>query len=300
MKTDKVTIIASSGIELREYRNLALVPAFYFLPKYDLDLFDPWVFQIPRNPHRIINNPKALELIESDRFVAMLQYIYRHMAWQFLNVGMNIYTASETNNPVYVLCSNLNLWLEGLYDHKIIPTMQELLCNEEADRDFGYVSLIEFTKTMEFITQFVMMKHGYFGIVDVMKQYRCLEDYNDKDSVSKANFIDQWYHRRTKYPMVYINDIQGTYNEETEEYTDELADPNVMVQNEVEDNILIERFMDRLNDKDKKILQLRLDNYTYEEIAAKLGYKTHSAVTKRIKRIGAAYQKYAKIDLGFD
>ena len=95
MKTDKVTIIASSGIELREYRNLALIPAFYFLPKYDLDLFDPWVFQIPRNPHRIINNPKALELIESDRFVAMLQYIYRHMAWQFLNVGMNIYTASE-------------------------------------------------------------------------------------------------------------------------------------------------------------------------------------------------------------
>ncbi len=75
MKTDKVTIIASSGIQLREYRNLALIPAFYFLPKYDLDLFDPWVFQIPRNPHRIINNPKALELIESDRFVAMLQYM---------------------------------------------------------------------------------------------------------------------------------------------------------------------------------------------------------------------------------
>ncbi len=298
MKTDQLTIIASNGIKIREYRNLALVPAFYYLPKYDLELCDPWVFQIPRNPHHIIDNPKALELIESDRFIGVLQYLYRHLAWQFLNVGMNIYTASE-NNPVYVLCSDLNLWLEGFYDYKILPTMQELLCNEEADMEFGYVSLEEFTKTMEFITQYVMMKHGYFGIVDVVKQYRCLEDYNDKDSVSKANFIDRWYHNRTKHPTVYINDIQGTYDDETEEYSDELADPDVKVQDEAEDNIMIERFMSKLNDKDKQILQLRLDNYTYEEIAAKLGYKTHSAMVKRIKRIGESYQKYAKTDLGF-
>ena len=171
MKTDQLTIIASNGIKIREYHNLALVPAFYYLPKYDLELCDPWVFQIPRNPHHIIDNPKALELIESDRFIGVLQYLYRHLVWQFLNVGMNIYTASE-NNPVYVLCSDLNLWLEGFYDYKILPTMQELLCNEEADMEFGYVSLEEFTKTMEFITQYVMMKHGYFGIVDVVKQYK--------------------------------------------------------------------------------------------------------------------------------
>ena len=29
-------------------------------------------------------------------------------------------------------------------------------------------------------------------------------------------------------------------------------------------------------------------------------YKTHSAVIKRIKRIGEIFQKYAKTDLGFD
>lgn len=71
----------------------------------------------------IINNLKALELIESDRFIGVLQYLYRHLAWQFLNVGMNIYTASE-NNPVYVLCSDLNLWLEGFYDYEFKTTTQ--------------------------------------------------------------------------------------------------------------------------------------------------------------------------------
>ena len=77
MKTDQLTIIASNGIKIREYRNLALVPAFYYLPKYDLELCDPWVFQIPRNPHHIINNPKALELIESDRFQKFLLLIWQ-------------------------------------------------------------------------------------------------------------------------------------------------------------------------------------------------------------------------------
>ena len=34
-----------------------------------------------------------------------------------------------------------------------------------------------------------------------------------------------------------------------------------------------------------------------EEIAAKLDYKNHSGVLKRLKKIGEAYQKYAGDDL---
>ena len=58
--------------------------------------------------------------------------------------------------------------------------------------------------------------------------------------------------------------------------------------------------MKTLDEKDRRILELRMENYTYEEIAAEVGYKTHSAVVKRIKRIGETFQKYAKTDLGFD
>ena len=36
-----------------------------------------------------------------------------------------------------------------------------------------------------------------------------------------------------------------------------------------------------------------------EEIAERLGYKTHSAVLKRIRKIGKAYEKYAGVDYGF-
>ena len=39
---------------------------------------------------------------------------------------------------------------------------------------------------------------------------------------------------------------------------------------------------------------------TLEEIARQVGFKTHSAVLKRIRKIGKAYERYAREDLGFD
>ena len=61
-----------------------------------------------------------------------------------------------------------------------------------------------------------------------------------------------------------------------------------------------ERFLSELPEKDRQILQLRLEGFTLEEIAERLGYKNHSGVLKRIRKIGESYQQYANVDLGFD
>ena len=39
---------------------------------------------------------------------------------------------------------------------------------------------------------------------------------------------------------------------------------------------------------------------TLEEIAEKLGYKNHSGVLKRIRKIGQAYVAYTGVDYGFE
>ena len=51
--------------------------------------------------------------------------------------------------------------------------------------------------------------------------------------------------------------------------------------------------------KDKQILQMRAEGYTNQEIADRLGYKTHSAVVKRIKKLGKMYQEYSGLNFGF-
>ena len=56
--------------------------------------------------------------------------------------------------------------------------------------------------------------------------------------------------------------------------------------------------METLSEKDKQILQLRLEGYTMKEVAEKLGYANHSGVLKRLRKIGRAFEKYADVDYG--
>lgn len=58
--------------------------------------------------------------------------------------------------------------------------------------------------------------------------------------------------------------------------------------------------MDTLSEKDKQILQLRLEGRTVEEVAKRPGYTTHSAVLKRLRKIGLAFEKFAGVEYGFD
>lgn len=58
-------------------------------------------------------------------------------------------------------------------------------------------------------------------------------------------------------------------------------------------------FLQTLDAKDAMILTLRNQGWTLEEIADELGYTNHAGVLKRIKKIGAAYQAFAGVDIGF-
>lgn len=58
-------------------------------------------------------------------------------------------------------------------------------------------------------------------------------------------------------------------------------------------------FMKTLAGKDKQILEMRMEGYTLEEIADKLGYANHSGVLKRIRKVGQAYEKFTGVDYGF-
>ena len=51
---------------------------------------------------------------------------------------------------------------------------------------------------------------------------------------------------------------------------------------------------------ERDIFKLSCKNKTSEEIAEELGYKNHSGVLKRIRKIGLAYEKFTGEDYGFE
>ena len=62
----------------------------------------------------------------------------------------------------------------------------------------------------------------------------------------------------------------------------------------------VRQFMERLSETDRQILYLRMQKRPFAQIAQRLGFKTHSAVLKRSRKVGKAYERYAGTDLGFD
>jgi len=72
-----------------------------------------------------------------------------------------------------------------------------------------------------------------------------------------------------------------------------IADPRAEFEKDIMDENQIEAFKKTtLTDKDQEILQLRMLGHTEQEIADKVGYKTASAVHKRIAKIASIYEDF--------
>lgn len=73
----------------------------------------------------------------------------------------------------------------------------------------------------------------------------------------------------------------------------EIADPRQEFEQEIMGQDQIEAFKKAtLTDKDQEILRLRMLGHTEQEIADLVGYKTASAVHKRIAKIASIYEDF--------
>ena len=73
----------------------------------------------------------------------------------------------------------------------------------------------------------------------------------------------------------------------------DVADPRSEFENSVISEMQIASFAEStITEKDREILKLRMEGYTEQEIADKVGYKTASAVHKRIAKIADAYEDF--------
>ena len=60
----------------------------------------------------------------------------------------------------------------------------------------------------------------------------------------------------------------------------------------------MEDFKKRLNDTDRKILELRAAGYSQQEVADQVGFKTPSAVSKRIQQIAGHFEDFITKEYG--
>ena len=283
------------------YRNSEFIPLFYVFPKEMLEEAGQIFLEVPRNPMLLFLERKWIDFVESDLFLQFIIDATAYIVWPFMGLGVarEIYSGYE---PSWRYAHAPHYWLEGLIKEEVILSVNELYryCKKEVDVKFEYFEFEDIEVYLNHTVKSVMAKYEMYEILDVAKEFRCHEDFDYRYSNQKTDFTRKWYHTRTQHPIISLDaeiDKYAKYNDGQEL---EIEDLNQNTEEQVISEMMIQQFMDSLTEKDRKILEMRLDGYTQEEIAQQLGYKNHSGVQKRIAKIGLAYQKFAKVDLGFD
>ena len=117
----------------------------------------------------------------------------------------------------------------------------------------------------------------------------CAEDFEPWDTNVRKDFFRKWYHTRSKrVQTVSLEECLEDENSGICSIPDPVGDFTAYV--EAED--FCQRFKATLSEKDMAILELRVEGYSYKEIADKLGYKNHSGVIKRMEAIKKRFIQY--------
>ncbi len=264
--------------------------AYYFFPKDLLIRCGHEIASISRVPGRAVHEKQSREVIESDLFLLLMIDGFSHLTWPYMGIKgkKEIYSGYD---PAWRLSHSPSFWVQELLDRKIIPDPVTLLKLPWED-GVSYMSWERVSDIMSRLVPKVMEKHNMYGIIATAKEFRCFEDFDTRDSNQKRDFMRKWYHTRTRHPIVSIEEAQTNESDEFISY--DFHDERQDFEDEVCGKMLIEHFEFKISEKDFDILTMRMNGKTYEEIAKKLGYKNHSGIIKRIKRIAEAYLDFCE------
>ena len=130
----------------------------------------------------------------------------------------------------------------------------------------------------------VLMQGQQFpALNNIAHKHLTHEDFSSKITPDSINFYKQWTKQWAK---------SDTPVKEMLSLDDEKLDLHTSIQADFITHTLFDDFCATLDDTNKTILRMRMDKFTYKEIAEKLGYKNHSAVLKRMKKITKLWTEF--------
>lgn len=135
----------------------------------------------------------------------------------------------------------------------------------------------------------VMQGQQFPAINDIAHTNLTHEDFGNKFNFDSINFHEQWTRCDTMVQEMLSLDAELEKEAENPD-----APVTIEPGHEVDyvGQAIINAFCETLNDIDVTIFRMRMDDRTYAQIAEKLGYKNHSTVLKRVKKIAERWTEY--------
>ncbi len=280
----KVIQNANTG-EKYEAKNLDFLPLFYLIP-YEMIHVKSNLVGIPRNPKLAVMVEHWRNVISSDEFLSTLFDCVSFYVWSAFDINPYIHCFSG-EDPLFLLANDLNMWIDAYND--LYYSIDDMLKNMPITELIPFPTEDQAKDVFNRIGTRGIIKNNLQPVIDCVKQHRCHEDYDKRMSNPKKDFYRKWNHSRAIVKVVSIEELMKKaelkFSSDEEYYSliDQIVEyNNLNSEHEVIYKMDLERYINRLDDKDTEILALKYSGYTQNEIAEKLGYRTHSAVGKRI------------------
>lgn len=261
------------------------LPLVYMLPLDLLSRF-PTLRRLPRSMGALNASPEWAEVILSDAFLNEAMDAVASLAFPYFGFGgwKEHYTGFS---PVWRLSYALPLWAKGV--EQVRGWGVQALFALPPDFEIPFFDPEDVRGVMKQVVEQAIEEQGWGPVLEVVREMPCDEDFEKWDTNVRRDFLRKWYHTRSK--RVQTVSLEGCMEDEGSSIHS-LPAPEGDFTERVEAEDFCQRFKATLSEKDMAILELRVEGYTYEEIADRLGYKTHSGVIKRMEAVKKQFIQY--------
>ena len=267
--------------------NYIFLPFVYFLPA-DLIAKCPTLRKLPRKIREVIYDDGWQTVVESDQFLSEIMDAGAALA--FPHFGFGGWKEHYTGYcPVWKLSYAIPLWCR-LLDTEIGWNLQALM-NIPSTQSIPFFTPEYIAEITSRVVKRGIGEEGWQPILDIVREMPCDEDFEKQNTNVRKDFLRKWYHTRSKKVKTVSlekcleDDEGGIYY---------IPDKRQNIEATVIAKDFSERFFAALPERDREILQLRHDGFTYAEIADRLGYANHSGVIKRMKVIEKQFKQFQK------
>ena len=287
-------VLPGEIIEIAQDDGISWLTLFYALPKELAEKY-PDALKIPRSPYEVLYEGSYGAVAKSDMLKMLVWDCYSWAAWQFFKVKDRKGNYREIPGSRSHYAGFFPLWR---LSYAIIPYIRmkfekcglgfQNLYNMPKGMEVPWLTYQQFGNLVGNLTDMIVAEQQWQPVIDAAWEMRSPEDYDDKFSVPKNDFMRKWHHNRSG------RSISLDKMMETEDGSVlAIADPRAEFEKDIMDENQIEAFKkSTLTDKDQEILRLRMLGHTEHEIADKVGYKTASAVHKHIAKIASIYKDF--------
>ena len=293
---DFLVVLPGEIIEIPQDSDKSWLTLFYSLPRKLAEKWKP-AYDLPRSPYEVLRTDKYDHIVCDDMFKLLVWDCYAWCAWQFFQVKDRKGNYRDIPGNWNQYAGYFPLWR---LSYSIIPYIRmkfeqnglgfQNLYNIPQGVEVPWLTYQQFSNLVGNVTDMVIAEQNWQPMIDEIWNNRTLEDFDKRGSQVKLDFMRSWGHSRSRKKTVSIEQLAEEAEENGTDF--DIPDTSSEFENSVLSELQIAEFAARLSGRDKKILKMKMEGHTAQEIAEAVGYQTHSAVLKRIRHIADCYEDF--------